>query len=245
MEVDLGGILSKSMRYSFIIFFCVTTNLLLGQVACEKVFIKGRVMDSLRPQSFYNLMVVNKTEGKGVFGQPNGSFFTYAKDQDNMVLSVKGYPQHTFTVIADSNCQYQIDVFIERPPQVFDEVIIRPLKSLSQIKEERASLALRETRMVKGVEVLQSPITALFQAFSKKERNKRWIAEQEYKDNKARVVRELLSLYVAYDIIELEKDEFDLFIQFLNINEDFLKTASEMDLVLFIKDKYEHFLLLR
>jgi hypothetical protein len=99
--------------------------------------------------------------------------------------------------------------------------------------------------MVKGVEVLQSPITALFQAFSKKERNKRWIAEQEYKDNKARVVRELLSLYVAYDIIELEKDEFDLFIQFLNINEDFLKTASEMDLVLFIKDKYEHFLLLR
>ena len=97
--------------------------------------------------------------------------------------------------------------------------------------------------MVKGVEVLQSPITALFQAFSKKERNKRWIAEQEYKDNKARVVRELLSLYVAYDIIELEKDEFDLFIQFLNINEDFLKTASEMDLVLFIKDKYEHFLL--
>ena len=38
---------------------------------------------------------------------------------------------------------------------------------------------------------------------------------------------------------------FDLFIQFLNINEDFLKTASEMDLVLFIKDKYEHFLLLR
>ena len=58
-------------------------------------------------------------------------------------------------------------------------------------------------------------------------------------------MRELLSLYVAYDIIELERDEFDLFIQFLNINEDFLKTASEMDLVLFIKDKYEHFLLLR
>ena len=99
--------------------------------------------------------------------------------------------------------------------------------------------------MVQGVEVLQSPITALYQAFSRKEKNKRWIAEQEYKDNKARIVRELLSLYVACDIIELERDEFDLFIQFLNINEDFLKTASEMDLVLFIKDKYEHFLLLR
>ena len=233
------------MRFLLILYFTFAMNHLFGQVPCEKVFIKGRVVDSLRPQSFYNLMVVNKTEGKGVFGQPNGSFFTYAKEQDNMVLSVKGYPQHKFTVIADSNCQYQIDVFMERPPQVFDEVIIRPLKSLAKIKEERASLALRETRMVQGVEVLQSPITALYQAFSRKEKNKRWIAEQEYKDNKARIVRELLSLYVAYDIIELERDEFDLFIQFLNINEDFLKTASEMDLVLFIKDKYEHFLLLR
>lgn len=233
------------MRFLLILYLPFAMSHLFGQVPCEKVFIKGRVIDSLRPQSFYNLMVVNKTEGKGVFGQPNGSFFTYAKEQDNMVLSVKGYPQHKFTVIADSNCQYQIDVFIERPPQVFDEVIIRPLKSLAKIKEERASLALRETRMVQGVEVLQSPITALYQAFSRKEKNKRWIAEQEYKDNKARIVRELLSLYVAYDIIELERDEFDLFIQFLNINEDFLKTASEMDLVLFIKDKYEHFLLLR
>ena len=108
----MAGILSKSMQYTLIFLFSVTASLLLGQTSCDKVFIKGRVVDSLRLQSFYNLMVVNKTEGKGVFGQPNGSFFTYAKDQDQMVLSVKGYPQHKFTVIADSNCQYQIDVFI-------------------------------------------------------------------------------------------------------------------------------------
>ena len=216
-----------------------------AQQHCEQVFVKGQVKDSLRPQSFYNLMVVNKSKGKGVFGQPNGTFFTYANSGDAMVLSVKGYPQHKFVVEADSNCQCLLDVFIERPPQVFDEVVIRPLKSLNQIKEERASLALRETRMVSGIEVLQSPITALYQAFSRKERNKRWIADQEFKDNKARVVKELLSLYVVYDIIELEEKEFDLFVQFLNINDDFLKTASEMELVRFIKDKYEHFLLLR
>ena len=228
----------------FFFFFVLSLNC-VSQVTCESVFVNGRVIDSLRPQSFYNLMVVNKTLGKGVFGQPNGSFYTYAEERDSIVLSVKGYPKATFIVEPDSNCQFHIEAFIERPPQVFDEVIIKPLKSLEKIKEERASLALRETRMVTGVEVLQSPITALYQAFSRKERNKRWIAAQEFKDNKARVVRELLSLYVVYDIIELEADEFDLFIQFLNINDDFLKTATEMELVLFIKDKYEHFLLLR
>jgi len=85
----------------------------------------------------------------------------------------------------------------------------------------------------------------LYQAFSKKEKNKRWIAEQEYKDDQIRIVKELLALYVAYDIIELNEKDFDSFISFLNVNEYFLKTASEMELVLFVKDKYEHFQMLR
>jgi predicted ATPase len=102
-------------------------------------------------------------------------------------------------------------------------------------------LALRETRTVTGVNVLQSPITALYQAFSKKEQNKRWIAEQQYKDDQRRIVQELLRLYVAFDIIELSETEFDAFITFLNLDEQFIKTASEMELILFIKDKYEHY----
>ena len=104
---------------------------------------------------------------------------------------------------------------------------------------------MRDTRIVSGLSAFESPITALYQALSKNERNKRWIAEQEFKDDKARIVKELLALYVAYDIIELDSDRFDSFISFLNINEDFLKTASEMELVLFVKDKYEHFRSLR
>jgi len=48
-------------------------------------------------------------------------------------------------------------------------------------------------------------------------------------------------LYVAFDIIDLTETEFDAFITFLNIDEQFIKTATEMELILFIKDKYDHF----
>jgi len=54
-------------------------------------------------------------------------------------------------------------------------------------------------------------------------------------------VKELLRLYVAFEIIDLPEAIFDDFITFLNIDENFIKTASEMELVLFIKDKYDHF----
>ena len=55
------------------------------------------------------------------------------------------------------------------------------------------------------------------------------------------MVKELLRVYVAYEIINLTEDEFDDFITFLNVDESFLKTASEMELIVFIKDKFEHF----
>lgn len=222
-----------------IVFSILLTNAHAQQ--CDRVLFSGKVTDTLRAQNFYNLMVINRTTGRGVFGQPNGTFSVYVSDGDSITLSIKGYPNVNFRVKADSNCQFKPTFVIELLPQEIAEVIIRPLKTLSQIKEERESLAMRETRTVTGIEVMQSPITALYQAFSRTEKNKRWIAEQEYKDNQRKIVWELLRLYVAYEIIELTDDDFDDFIDFLNINENFLKTATEMELITFIKDKFEHF----
>ena len=212
-----------------------------SQSKCDQVLLTGRIVDSLNPHSFYNLMIINRTGGKGVFGQPNGHFSVYANEGDSISISIKGYPMIGFKIHADENCQYKYHKFIELKATEMKEVVIKPLKTLNQIKEERQELSMRETRQFIGVEILQSPITALYQTFSKKEKNKKWIAEQEFKDNERKVVQELLRLYVAYDIINLTEEEFDDFIVFLNINETFLKTATEMELITFVQDKFEHF----
>lgn len=225
---------------SLITFFVLLSHLAMSQ-SCDKVLFTGKVVDTMRPQNFYNLMIVNKTTGQGVFGSPNGSFSVYVSNGDSLSISVKDYPVVHLKVVADSNCQFRQKIYIKGKPKEIKEVIIRPLKSLEQIKEEREALAMRETRMVTGIEVMQSPITALYQAFSKKEQNKVWIAEQTYKDDQRKVVQELLRTYVAYDIITLTEEEFDQFISFLNINDSFLKTATEMELITFIQDKFDHF----
>ena len=226
----------KNLLFGLILF---TSSSLISQ--CEQVFVSGRVEDTLNRDMFYNLMVINKTTGRGVFGQPNGYFSVYVRPGDKIALSTKGYPVYEFIAKADGDCQNHIYAIIERIPQEIEQVVVRPLKSLEQIKEERQALSQRETRLVSGINVLESPITALYQAFSKKEQSKRWIAEQQYKDDQRRVVKELLRLYVAFEIIDLPEAIFDDFITFLNIDENFIKTASEMELVLFIKDKYDHF----
>ena len=192
-------------------------------------------------QNFYNLMVVNKTTGKGVFGQPDGNFQIYASPRDTIILSVKKYPSTRFIVSADSNCQMKVIKTLVNRTQEEREVIIRPLKSIQQIKEERANLAMRDTKTTTNIDVFQSPITYLYERFSQKAQSKQKVAELKHLDNQHKIVKELLRLYVAYDIVQLSDEEFDDFISFLNISENFLKTSTDLELITYIQDKLEHY----
>lgn len=235
--------IGRIMRLNTIIvsvFTCLISHFVWSQ-ACTEVLIIGQVEDTLQYQGFYNLMVINKTNQRGVFGNPSGSFSVYASVGDEIAFSVKGYPTKSVIVQPDMNCQMIVDVYISKKPQEFDEVIVYPLKSLQDIKEERERLSMRETRTVTGVNMLQSPITALYERFSKKAQSKQLVAEMEFKDNQDKVLRELLRAYVSFDVVYLNDEHFEDFIYFLNMDELFLRTASDYDLIVFIKDKLEHY----
>ena len=79
-----------------LLFLSVILHSFSGSAQCDRVLVSGRVIDSLRPQTFYNLMVINKTVGRGVFGQPNGEFSVYVSPNDRIALSTKEYPIYEF-----------------------------------------------------------------------------------------------------------------------------------------------------
>ena len=120
-------------------------------------------------------------------------------------------------------------------------VDVQPLKTLAELKEERAAIEKRVVPQLSGVNAIQSPITALYMAFSKREKTKRMIAEMEYKDQQTAVVKEVLKVYVNANIIDLRDDQFEEFMQFLNLNDDFLKHATDYELVVYIKYRYRQF----
>ena len=61
---------------------------------------------------------------------------------------------------------------------------------------------------VSSIDAFQSPITFLYQQFSKVERSKRLVAELENNDKRRELLQELFVKYVDYDIIQLESEEF-------------------------------------
>ena len=78
-----------------VLFICILFSLVTMKKnfcqECEKVLFMGNVVDTFNTQSFYNLMVINRSNGRGTFGQPNGQFSVYVNINDKISLSVKGY----------------------------------------------------------------------------------------------------------------------------------------------------------
>ena len=206
------------------------------------ITITGKVLDTTKTISFYNVMVVNKTVGKGIFGNYDGSFSITVKKSDKIGISVTGYKTQYFSFKNKAyKPNYTLTVYLDLITASSAPVEVKPLKTLQELQEERAKIAKRELPQVTVTNAIQSPITALYVAFSKREKTKRMIAEMEYKDQQREVVKELLRVYVHADIITLEDDEFDDFITFLNLNDNFLKSATDYELIVYIKQKFEHF----
>lgn len=207
---------------------------------CPYIHVEGRVVDTLSRQSFYNLLVINRTKATGVIGSPDGSFSLNANKGDTINLSISGYRPVSF-IVNGYNCKQHKTIILSLVSYQSQAVIVKPLKTLDEIKEDRENLVLKETRKLKGFKAFSSPITALYERFSKTAKSKSKAAKLQHQDDVNDVVKELLRVYVSYDIVALDESEFVDFVYFMNISEGFLKTASDYQLIMFIKSKLKQY----
>lgn len=212
-----------------------------AQSNCSEITVKARVIDTLRPQSFYHVVVFNKSRGTAMFGQPDGWFTVQARLFDTIVVSVKEYPKETFIVNEEISCRLNKVIVLKYKSKKLNEVILRPIKSAAEIKEERQKLALGKTRSVTGIDVLQSPITYLYETFSQKERSKRWVAEARFADKQRELLKEYLRTCNSYNLISIDEQEMDDFVDFMNMDLNFFRSASDYSLALFVKRKFQEF----
>jgi hypothetical protein len=187
-------------------------------------------------------MLINKTTNKGIFGKPDGFFEATINQQDTLIVSIAGYERIYFHTTDTKTCNYNLEYILQTKSKQLKTIVIEPLKSIQQIKEERQNLTLKESKkMVEGVSVIQSPITALYERFSHRAQTEKKINKLRYSDNKNKILKDLLSIYVQYEIIDLNQYEFDAFMIFLNIDDNLLKNMNDIELSMLIKDKFEHF----
>lgn len=227
------------MRPSFLVFLAL---LFIGSsLHAQSVKIKGQVFHAEDPT--FNLLIVNKTKGKGVFGQKDGTFEITADKQDTILVGALGY-QTTKICMADSQPKsvYNVKVYLKNISVQLNTVEIFPQRDLEEIREDIRALGYDDREyMITGIDAMSSPLTYLYQQVSKKERMKRRAYEIINEDKKRALLKELFAKYVDFNIFDLQEDEFDDFITFMGIDDAQLKSMTQYEFILFTKQRYTVF----
>lgn len=233
------------MKYVFILllpFSIVLFPLSIQAQSPDSIFViklSGRVFDAASKRPVSSIMVVNKRTQQGFFSG-NGVFEVRLFSTDTLLIGSTGY-QTTSICLMDSILKEELDIsfYMAKLSYQAREVEVFGARDLDKIQEDIEKLGYnKKDYMLSDVDALNSPITFLYQQFSRKERAKRDLAELKNNDRRRSLLKELFSKYVATDIMNLETSEFDQFIDFCNVSDEFMKNSSQYDFIIYIKRKY-------
>ncbi len=231
------------MKHFILLFTLLLSAAGASAQDCETpVFISGKVLNE-NGRPMYDAMVVNRTKGSGQFCEPDGSFLIKACQSDELQIAATGFISQRIS-FTDSipKPQYTVNIVLKQLRISVPEVEVIAPRDLEAINSDIQTLGFNEKDFrTSGVSAIQSPITFLYEAFSKRERSKRLAIELANNDKRRELLKELFAKYVEYEILDLDNDEFDAFIDFMDPGDQRLKSFTQYEFILYVKSKYEDY----
>ncbi|MFM8917272.1 MAG: hypothetical protein ACKOGP_05970 [Bacteroidota bacterium] len=216
---------------------------IFGHVAFgqTEVRITGFVTDNSGQTVVPNLMVVNKRTQQGQFSGMDGRFVMSVRNTDTIIVAATGF--YTIKIAVADSISTGVNDFkirLNRLQVNLKEVEIFTNRDMEAIEKDIQTLGYDEREyLLDGVDAISSPITAVYMAFSRREQSKRLVAEMRNNDRRRALLKELFRKYVDYDIIQLNNDEFDRFIDFCRVSDEFLKGSTQYDFIMYVKKRFE------
>ncbi len=226
------------MKKAIVFFFILN---LTNSCIAQRVFVFGKVYDTEFPAiPLQQVMVVNQQSQIGIFGNSDNTFQVQIDKNDTLIISALGYARKK-VCLKDSSTLGEIHIRIGLYRLSYDlsEITVRRQRELRQISEDIKKLGYnKRDHKLTNVDAWESPITALYQTFSKREQNKRALAQMINNDNRRAVLKDLLYLYNLTELIRMQESEYNDFIDYLNLNDQQMQAMSDYALAVFIRDRY-------
>lgn len=209
-------------------------------VSAPPITVRGHVFDVNDSNASPAPLILNKRTETGQSGTAGGVFSITGIKTDTFLITAGGYEVKRIcfkdSVLKDV---YQIAVGLVMKANLLKPVAIYPVKDLSVIQKERESLGVAQTRQTVGVtDAVASPFTYVYERFSRDGKSRQAVAILENEDRMRDIYKELFRTYNRAGVIDLDEAEFDQFINYLNLPESYLKTASDYDLACTIRQRY-------
>ena len=193
------------------------------------ILVKGKVIQH-PPIGFSELMIINVTSGRGILGNSDGTFEINIKHRDELKIFCTGF-KTVIISFRDSVFKpvYNITVEMKELLIVFDKpVIIRPQPTYKELEEAKSKIGSfkYEPLIENPASAFFNPITALYQAFSRKEEEKRIYAQLLNQKQLEDAMKDITRYLINSGLFDLEDDELELFLATCPLNQDFVRTST-------------------
>ena len=212
----------------------------------QEIRIVGMVKDP-NGQGIPSAIIVNNRTRQGTFGNGRGEFVLNCLKTDTLSITALSYYTRQLcfkdSVLMDA---YHPTVYLDDRSYTLPVVEYIAPRDIQSIEEDLRKVGFNEDDYrLSGINAMQSPITFLYQQFSKKEQSRVKVAYMEYADKKRALLKELFHLYVSYEIIDLSNDEFDAFIDFMQVSDDFMRSSNQYEFLEYVKIEFARYKLWR
>lgn len=230
------------MRKVFLLLLLAFSAALFSQ---RSYVISGTVFETDTTQSMPFVYLINSRTGNGTVTDYNGRFSIIAKDKDTLTFQYLGYARRRYpvSIIKNINDSMKQNIKVVMQPVMINMQGINVYaNSIKPNEIDYMKRYIKQHAALKGVDAFNSPITALYDQFSRKGREQRKL-QQIFEEI---LIREEVNKKINPEILrQLTEDDFVDYEAFKKycwyISDQYILTHEGYDLYAPIMDCYRRY----
>ena len=203
--------------------------------------IRGVMLDSAYRKPLVGAKVENFTTKKGTTTNSKGEFEIEVGNDSYLSFSILGYKDKIMRIRNIADAKDYLEIVL--PVKVYQTKEVTITKKLTQYQLDsidRAEL-YGDVFGYSQQKSVFSPITSLYQKFSRKYKNIRKFQEQIVEMEKEKFVDTRYTPVLVQKLTKLEGDDVAHFMNANPVPYDFARTASDLELNYWIKEKFDQY----
>lgn len=223
--------------YLIKVIFGLAVFMFLSFIANAQYIVSGVVTDQ-DGDALVSAIIIGKKSDKGMYPNVKGEFKLIVYPPDTIVVSAMGYDVKRIIILPDDSfLNKRLEIALTSKAYELGSVNIMAQRNFEEVKEDIKGLKPFEYQ-TKGFGAVASPVTYLYERFSRRVQSEKKVVELENEDLKRDALKDLLSQYVSKDILDLDAKEFDDFLNYCRLTNEFILNSSQYDLIMELKRSY-------
>lgn len=251
----------------FLFSFCFTikTYAQLYKIA-NKVLIAGFIYDTRTQAPIPYVNIYDKNSKQGTISDTSGYFILSTKIKDTLIISCLGYKTMALFV-PEQTTENKEPMLIFLDPRAYElkNIQIVSLRRQKQFEYDFMNLQNKNIDYENAVKnfpikekvlsfyerdpsfagFIVSPISALYDIFSKEAKEKRKLDKIKQQEESTKYVISKVRYEIIESITGFKDENINYFLSWCNFRHDFLMNISDYDLIILISQKYNDYKLLQ